>query len=468
MSDALPQNEIENQTDSQTGEPNGLAGLAHAETEAKEIVEETTTPSEARPFADESSKLAESEVAENASVEPVEEPEYETKKRAPFAAMKVLFVILIVSVFGFACFGLETEYTSRHWLKTIVTGGGLLPKVFSGSSSVALRAAADTLHGNFESTKGNFAEAQKAYERALVAYDVLDSVDTVCGHFCVIGLGRAQNELKQEEEAQKNLKRAIEAAKVVYGKDHETVAIGSRELAYAYAKQKNYSEAETYYRDALNLDTKGMGPDNFDVAYDMSCMAEMMLLQKKYADAIKYLSDSIVIYKKARGDYHPSFLWVEEGLGKAYYESKAYAQAARQFEGVLATTDRLHGTPGKDYFRDLAWLGWSYYHDLNLERARLRAKKLKVLLDEKSAADLNSMLDVVESNGDLFMMLGDHANAIDQFERLLVLQEAKLGKNDPQLRSVLLYLAQCYEKSGKPDQAKHYSARAEEVIDRQY
>lgn len=460
MSDALPQNEAENQTDLQTGEPDGLAGLPHAEKEAKEFVEETTTRSEEIPFEDDSSTSAESEVSENASVEPVEEPEYEAKKRAPFAAMKVLFVILIISVFGFASIGLETEYTSRHWLKTIATGGGLLSKLFSGSYSVALRALADTLHGNFESTKGNFAEAQKAYERALVAYGVLNSIDTVCGHFCVMGLAKAQSEQRHEDEAQKTLKRGIEAAKVVYGKDHETVAIGSRELAYAFAKQKKYSQAEASYRDALSLDTKGLGPDNFDVAYDMSCMGEMMLLQKKYADAIKYLSDSIVIYKKARGDYHPSFLWVEEGLGKAYYESKAYALAARQFENVLATSDRLHGTPGKDYFRDLAWLGWSYYHDLNLERARLRAKKLKDLLDKKSAADLNSMIDVVESNGDLFMMLGEHASAISQFERLLKLQEAKFGQNDPQLRCVLLYLAQCYEKSGKDEESRQHYDRA--------
>ena len=426
MSDALP-HETENQTVSQTGEPNGPAGLSHAETE---------------------------NVQAPAAAEAVK------PQGASSIATKVLLALLVMSIFGFTCFGLETEYTSRHWLKTIATGGGLLPKVFSGSYSVAVRAAADTLRGNFESTKGNFAEAEKAFERALVAYEVLNSVDTVCGHFCVMGLGKAQNELKQEDEAQKTLKRGIELAKVVYGKDHETVAIGSRELAYAFAKQKKYAEAETCYGDALILDTKGMGPDNFDVAYDMSCMGEMMLLQKKYADAIKQLSDSIVIYKKARGEYHPSFLWVEEGLGKAYYESKAYAQAARQFENVLSTSDRLHGTPGKDYFRDLAWLGWSYYYDLNLERARLRANKLKDLLNEKSDADLNLMIDVVESNGDLFMMLGDSATAITQFERLLKLQEAKFGKNDPQLRSVLLYLAQCYEKSGKAKESTQSYERA--------
>ena len=438
MSDALPQNE----TPTQTGDDPeiGQAGLSLTDAEA-----EAEVP------------------AAPAAVEAVKQ------SRAAANAIKVLLALLILSVFAFTSFGFGiTEYTNRHWLKTIVTGGGLLSKVLSGSCSVALRAAADTLHGNFESTKGNQVEAEKAYEHALSAYEVLNSVDTVCGHFCLMGLGKAQNELKQEEQAQKTLKRGIEAAKIVYGKDHETVAIASRELAYALTRQKKYAEAEVLYGDALTLDTKGLGADNFDVAYDMSCIGEMLLLQKKHADAIKYLSDSLVIYKKARGDYHPSFLWVEEALGKAYYESEAFAQAARQFEIVLANSDRLHGTPGKDYVRDLAWLGWSYYHDLNLDRARIRAKKLKSLLDKKSDADLTAMSDVVESNGDLFMILGDYPTAISLFERLLKLQETKFGKNDQQLRSVLLYLFQCYEKSGKPDEAKRYSDRAQAVLENQY
>lgn len=451
MDDALPKNE----TSDQTGEPDGQAGLPHAEEEKKAEVETVSEPA--------SEPASEPQI--EPQIEPASEPasvaNYDKKKRVPFLAMKVLLVVLVVSVFGFASFGFsETQYTSHHWPTTIFTGGGLLPKVFSGKYSVALRAAVETMHANYESSKGNYAEAEKSYERAIAAYEALDAVNTVCGHYALMGLGKAQNEQKHEAEAQKTFQRGLAAAKTVYGPVHETVAIALRELAFGMTREKKFAEAEGLYKEALALDTKGQGPDHFDVAYDMSCVGEMLLMQKNFPDAIKYLTDSIAVYTKARGEFHPSFLWVEESLGRAYYESSAYKEAARQFERVLAGSDRLHGTPGKDYYRDLAWLGWSYFHDSNPDRARIRARKLKEILATKSDAELLNMIDVLESNADLFMMLEDYESATKQFERALALQEKKFGTKAPQLRGVLLYLGQCYDKSGETEKSKESYARA--------
>lgn len=463
MDDALPKNE----TSDQTGEPDGQAGLPHAEEEKKAEVEAVSElPSEPQiETSSESSGDAQSESSEETPIktirEPASEANYDKKKRVPFLAMKILLAVLVVSVFGFASFGFsETQYTSHHWPTTIFTGGGLLPKVFSGKYAVALRAAVETMHANYESSKGNYAEAEKSYERAVAAYEALDAVNTVCGHLALMGLGKAQNEQKHEAAAQKTFQRGLEAARTVYGPVHETVAIALRELAFGMTREKKFADAESLYKEALALDTKGLGPDHFDVAYDMSCVGEMLLMQKNFPDAIKYLTDSIAVYTKARGEFHPSFLWVEESLGRAYYESSSYKEAARQFERVLAGTDRLHGTPGKDYYRDLAWLGWSYFHDSNPDRARIRARKLKEILAAKSDAELLNMIDVLESNADLFMMLEDYESATKQFERALALQEKKFGTNAPQLRGVLLYLGQCYDKSGDAAKSQESYARA--------
>jgi len=445
MDDALAKND----TDDQTGEPNGQAGLPHAEEkefEAKEVSEGANASAGETPAG---------------GTTPPEKSDYNEKKHVPFFAMKVLFAILIVSVFAFTSFGFsETKYTTNNWPRTLLSCGGLAPKLFSGSYALALRAAGETLHANYESNKGNSAEAEKTFQRALAAYETLGAVNTVCGHFALAGLGKAQNDQKHDAEAQKTFKRSLEAAKTVYGPEHQAVAIALRELAFGTVKEKKYAQAESLYREALALDTKGLGVAHSDVAYDTGCIGEMMLLQKKLPDAIKCLSESIAIYKKARGEFHPSFLWVEESLGRAYYESGQYKEAARQFENVLAGTDRLHGTPGKDYYRDLAWLGWSYFHDANPDRARIRARKLKEILVHKRETELSAMIDVIESNADLLMMLEDYESATAQFERVLALQEKKFGPKAPQLRGVLLYLGQCYEKLGKHKESENAYERS--------
>lgn len=425
MSDPIADN-------SQTGEPSGQAGLSH--------IEQSETP----------------EMSVETKLSPAQ--------RNVMKAIKVLAVLLIVIFIGFGTIGLgsSSEYTQRPWLKTVITGGGLFPKVFSPSSSTAMRAASETARGMFESNKGDYAEAEKSYRRGVDAYKKIDALNTVAGYTCIVGLGRSLNELKRESDAQEFLRQSVDCARKVFGEEHETVAIASRELAFSFARQKKYSEAQSFYQDALKLDTKGLGAEHFDVAYDMSCVGEMAFLEKDYPTAIKNLSDSIAIYKKARGEFHPSFFWVEESLAKAYYESGAYADAARQFENVLSRADRIHGTPGKDYLRDLAWLSWSYHYDHNVERARVRAVRLKSLLEKKSDSDLLNMIDVVESNADILLMLNEYEPAVGVFERLMKLQEVKFGPSSPEVRRSMLLIAQCYERAGKTQEAAKYRAKAEE------
>lgn len=437
MDDALAKNE----TNDQTGEPNGQAGLPHAEEKQSE--------------AGESSPSAHDSQGKSA---------YNEKKRVPFLAMKVLLAGLTVSVFAFTSFGFgETKYTTNNWPSTIFTCGGLLPKLFSGSYALALRAAGETLHANYQSTKGNSAEAERSFQRALAAYETLGAVNTVCGHFALMGLGKAQNDQKHDAEAQKTFQRSLEVAKTVYGPEHQTVAISLRELAFGTAKEKKYAQAEKFYKEALALDTKGFGAEHSDVAYDTSCVGEVMLLQKNLPEAIKYLSQSISIYRKARGEFHPSFLWVEESLGRAYYEGAEYRQAARQFEHVLAITERLHGNPGKDYCRDVAWLSWCYYYDDNTERSRIRAKKLFDLLAKKNEAELAGMMDLVESNSEMFMMLKEYDTALAGFKTYLNLLDKSERKDPLQRRTTLLNLAKCCEALGKRDDADSYRQRAEAV-----
>lgn len=384
-----------------------------------------------------------------------------------YLTIKIFVAFITVSAFAFLSIGFgETPYTSRHLARTIFTGGGLLPYVFSPQSKVAMQAAADTMRGEINLGRGNYAEAERALAKALVAYEALDAVNTTCGHMCLSGLAKSASEQKKDPETLKHLTSALQAAEHVYGKEHEVVAGVMRELAYHHTWLKDYATAETLYKKALALDKKGLGPVHFDIAYDMSCIGQMELLQNNYSEAIKQLSESLVMYKQVRGEYHPSFFWVEESLAKAYYESKSYAQAARQFESVLARADRVHGSPGKDYLRQLAWLGWSYHYDSNEERAKIRAKKLAHMLDEKNDSEALTMADTIASAGDLLTTIGEHELAVSQYERLIKLQEASLKYDDPQIRKTLLYAADCYDKLGQPEKADRYrSAYAAESND---
>lgn len=376
-----------------------------------------------------------------------------------YLSVKVVVAVLVVSVFAFMSVGFgETPYTTRHLASTIFTGGGLLPHLFSHQSAAALRAAADTMRGEINLGRGNYAEAERTFSQALDAYKTLDAVDTVCGHMCILGLARAASGQNKRVGAGEYFTAALRSAQKVYGPEHEVVAAALRELGFHEIKANNYAKAQSYYQRALELDTKGYGPSHFDVAYDMSCVGEMALMQKQYDKAIELLAKSLEIYKKARGEYHPSFFWVEESLAKAYFESKDYAQAARQFESVLARSDRVHGLPGKDYVRDLAWLAWSYHYDSNKERALIRAKKLFAVLEKKSDAEASTMLDSIVSAGDILMMIGEYKLAIDQYDRYLKLKERTGSFYDQDLRKILLYVAECYERLNQPKNAERYRA----------
>lgn len=373
-----------------------------------------------------------------------QKPKLKTGNRlVDFTTTLIAGLLLLGAIFYFVGGGNSNPYSNTRSIQATFSLGGLLPKFVSSDFPVALKAASHTIFGQIDESKDNADEAIRHLKLARDAYQLLNSQYTVAGHACLALLGKEFSEKDENGPAEEALKEATAAAKVAYGPQHEVVAMALRDQGLLFAKQKKYAEAERVYQEAYELDKEGLGKRHFDVAYDMSCIAEMKFRQKLYADSIQYFKDSLAIWKENRGQYHPSFSWVEENLAKAYYESGDYAQAAREFEKSLERSDRLHGTPGKDYLRNLAWLSWSYLYDANSDRARLRAKRLNSMLSKLSDSDIIPMIDVLESAADVFITLGDYQQARLQYERLLRIQKKAYGENDPRLERTLKYLAEC-------------------------
>lgn len=362
-----------------------------------------------------------------------------------FTTTLIAGLLLLGAIFYFVGGGNSSPYTNTHTIASTFSMGGLLPKFCSSEFPIALKAASHTIFGQIDESKKNVDDSIRHLKIARDAYKVLNSQNTVAGYACLSMLGRELSSKNDYAQAEIVLKEATESAKVAYGPQHELVALALRDQGLLFASQKKYAEAEKVYKEAYDLDLSGLGKHHLDVAYDMSCIAEMKFRQKFYAESIQYYKDSLLVWKENRGQYHPSFSWVEENLAKAYYESGDYAQAAREFEKSLARSDHLHGTHGKEYFRNLAWLSWSYLFDANPDRARIRATRLSVMLGRISDADVMPIIDVLESAADVFISLGEYRQAEELYQRLLRLQKSQWGLDDPRLERTTKHLAECTE-----------------------
>lgn len=326
-----------------------------------------------------------------------------------------------------------------------------------------IKAESRLLSGMFELDRHRYERAAELLTEAADNLLVYPGKKSHLTYLAYIDLGRALEKTNRSLEAKDAYKSALECAELYFGKEHQNVAEAKRSIAYILSKQNKREEARELYRQAYELDLKGLGADDLDVAYDAACIGEMEFRLKNYLSAIDWYQKSLPIYQKVRGAGHPSYAWVAENLGRAYYESADFEESARHFETVAKAVESSLGASHKDHCRLLAWHAWAATYAGDKPAAFESARRLKVLLGKKSDKELSDLAQTVESNADIFVLLNDHAEAEDLYLKLLRTQEATIGKESPALCRVLASLCECSERAGRIDAARQYLARAEKL-----
>lgn len=174
-----------------------------------------------------------------------------------------------------------------------------------------------TLHmvenlANVYSRQSRFDEAEKLYERVLDVEGKLGA--THCDTHVAIGnLANVYVEKGRYDEAEKLLHRALIDGEENLGATHHDTLTVVRDLAQLYSLQSRYDEAEKLCERALTGDKEQLGATHPKTLSTMHVMAYAYAAQCQYDEAEKLYKEVLIVRKEKLGATHPDTLSAAQG-----------------------------------------------------------------------------------------------------------------------------------------------------------
>ncbi len=246
------------------------------------------------------------------------------------------------------------------------------------------------------------------------ALDVCETLDNLAGLYCDQG---------REQEAQPLIRQAIIIRQRNLSKDRSEAIKGLIEYAEQQAKLKRFQEAELLMKEALEMTESFYGRNDIQVAHLLKKMSQILISDSRPADAIPYMERALCIKSLVYGDQDERVVAALRNLGDLYVWVGRGPQAAACYEDALETSKKLHGEDSLEAASDLHKLAFIYRNIETHDKAEARAQVS------------------------------------------LRIREDKLGKNHPNVISILLDLQEIYVALSRQQDADVIETRVRQTLD---
>ncbi len=201
----------------------------------------------------------------------------------------------------------------------------------------------DTI-GRTYSKLGEYPESQKQLERALELERRLWGPENPKALNTLNALGRTVWQQSNYARAETLLAEAVEIQRRVLGSEHVDTLLSMNNLANAYRALGKDKQAEALYRQTLEARRRVLGPEHPDTLTSINNLANVYWSQGNYSQAEKLYEQAMVIQRRVLGPEHPSTLLSMGNLADAFSKEGKYAEAEPLFSHTIEISRRVLGS----------------------------------------------------------------------------------------------------------------------------
>jgi len=156
-------------------------------------------------------------------------------------------------------------------------------------------------------------------------------------------MGRTYEDLAEYAESQKQLERALDLERRVWGPENPKTLNTLNHLARTAWHQGKDQEAETLLGPALEIERRVLGPEHADTLYCMNNLGNVYRAQGKDAQAEALYRQTLEIRRRVLGPGHPDTLISMNNLANVYWSQGKYAQAEALYSQTIEIQRRVLG-----------------------------------------------------------------------------------------------------------------------------
>jgi serine/threonine protein kinase/Tfp pilus assembly protein PilF len=144
-------------------------------------------------------------------------------------------------------------------------------------------------------------------------------------------IGEAYDDLGLYPEAQRQVERAVELRRRVFGENNRDTLQSMHSLAELYDRQGKYAEAQGLQSRVLDLQRHALGEAHPDTLTSTSDLGDEYVHLGKFAEAETFLSKALDLRRRVLGEEHPDTLVSMNDLALLYENQGKYAAAEQLY-----------------------------------------------------------------------------------------------------------------------------------------
>lgn len=263
-------------------------------------------------------------------------------------------------------------------------------------------------------------------------------------------MGKTYEDLADYAESQKQLERALDLERRVWGPENPKALNTLNHLGRTLWHQGKYQEAGALFGPALDIERRVLGPEHPDTLYCMNNLANVYRAEGKNEQAEPLYRQTLAIRKRVLGPEHPDTLSSMNNLANVYWTQGNFAQAEALYSETIQIQRRVLGPEHPATLLSMGNLADTYADQGKYAQAEsLFTKTLEIsrrVLGPQHTLTLGFLSDL----STMYQRQGQYALAENDAAQVLAGRERPESSEDPaDIQSAMCNLALIFVSEGK-------------------
>jgi CHAT domain-containing protein/Tfp pilus assembly protein PilF len=297
------------------------------------------------------------------------------------------------------------------------------PEVIEREGAELLKAVQE---GQQAVREARYEEAEKQLRRALELSEGLFGQNE---NWAVIlhNLGVTYHNQGRISEAEQAYGRILEWRDEVPGRDHADMGVTFQNLGSIYYDQARFAEAQTVVERALKEQREKLGPDHADTLVSQAALGTILQAQGRYAESEPLLTDAVERIGRSLGPDHEHMLSTLNSLGVLYRKMGRIAEAEKLLRRALEGRRRKFGSDHPDTLNSLDGLGALLRQEKRYREAEPVLQLAAAGYRGKFGQDHPLSLSAAANLAYVRVALGQHAGALEAAQIAVAGARARRG-----------------------------------------
>ncbi len=256
------------------------------------------------------------------------------------------------------------------------------------------------------------------------------------------------------DEAEEEMKEALDLMRKHYGPNNSEVALAVNRLAFLHYERRNFTEAEHLYRSALLVQRQILDEPHGDIAQTLHNLGSLLAAKEEYENARVYYEQALEMRQAIYGEVHPSVALTANGYSFLLQRIGDMEMAEEMASMALDIRRKIYGNGNPIIALSLNSTAWILQSKGDFETAEKQYREAIEIYRGSGESKSPRLATALIALGQMLSKTNEMDEAHDVIEEARVIRSEHYGPEDRRTLLVRSMLSRVLISLGREEEAR--------------